>query len=260
MTADMVFEALDIPIEQSHLDQNDALAALAAGKLDAAIFVVGKPAKLFTAIAPANGLHFLAIPPNPALLATYLPAQITHEDYPGLVPPGETVDTVAVGSVMAIFNIPPGSERYRLAASFVDGFFGNFDKFLAPPRHPKWREVNLAADLPGWKRFDPAADWLRRHDKRPDAALHQAFEIYLEQQAKETGSPDPSPEQKAALFEQFRQWQKATGAASTAPPAPAAAKPHPRPLAAPRWKPAPPSPTAPPAQAPAPPPDTPPAD
>jgi len=231
MTAEIVFKTLGIPIEESHLGQDDALAALAAGKLDAAIFVVGKPAKLFTSTAADKGLHFIAVPQSPALLATYLPAQIGHEDYPALIPDGAAVDTVAVGAVMAIYNMPVGSDRYRLAAGFVDGFFGSFDKFLMPPRHPKWHEVNLAADLPGWQRFDPAADWLRRHGKTPsaqaDADLRRAFDAYLDQQAKETASPPPSAAEKAAMFNRFQQWQKAS--AATPAPAPAVARPRPRP-------------------------------
>jgi uncharacterized protein len=243
MTAGIVFKTLGLAVEESHLGQDDALAALAAGKLDAAIFVVGKPAKLFTGIDAAKGLHFLAVPQSQTLLATYLPAQIAHDDYPDLVPAGAAVDTVAVGAVMAIFNIPPATERYRLATGFVDGFFGSFDKFLAPPRHPKWREVNLAADLPGWQRFEPATDWLGRHGKASDAGLRSSFEAYLDQQAKATASLPPSPEQKEALFEQFRQWQKKNGApapslASTSPgstspasasPPPVIARPRPHP-------------------------------
>jgi hypothetical protein len=33
-----------------------------------------------------------------------------------------------------------------------------FGEFLDPPRHPKWQEVNLAAQLPGWTRFRPAQE------------------------------------------------------------------------------------------------------
>ncbi|HEV2673620.1 MAG TPA: TAXI family TRAP transporter solute-binding subunit [Aliidongia sp.] len=225
MTAGIVFKSLGIPIEESHLGQNDALAALAAGKIDAAIFVVGKPAKLFSTLDAAQGLHFITVPQNPALLATYLPAQLGHEDYPTLIAEGAPIDTVAVGAVMAIYNLPPNTERYARAGSFVESFFGSFDKFLVAPRHPKWREVNLAADLPGWRRFDPATEWLRRHGKSPsaaaDAELRRAFDVYLDQQAKQTASPSPSVEQKAVLFERFQQWQKVNGA-----PAPVAAKPH----------------------------------
>jgi uncharacterized protein len=235
MTAGIVFKALGIPIEESHLSQDDALAALAAGKLDAAIFVVGKPAKLFSAIPTDRGLHFIAVPQTPALLTTYLPAQIGHEDYPALIPDGTPVDTVAVGAVMAIENIAPGTERYRLATGFVDGFFGAFDKLLVPPRHPKWQEVNLAADLPGWQRFDPAADWLHQRSKAAaDADLRRAFDTYLDQQAKTTASAPPSPAEKTALFERFQQWQKASAAPAEPPgpkPAPVVARPRPRPPA-----------------------------
>jgi TRAP transporter TAXI family solute receptor len=227
MTASIVFKALGIPIEENHLGQNDALTALTTGKLDAAIFVVGKPAKLFSTLDAAQGLHFIAVPLNPALLATYLPAQLSHDDYPALVPADAPVDTVAVGAVMAIYNLPSESERYHRATAFVESFFGSFDKFLVPPRHPKWREVNLASDLPGWRRFDPAADWLRKHGKSPgagaDADLRRAFDVYLDQQAKQTASPPPTAEQKAALFEQFQQWQKT----STNPASPAAARQRP---------------------------------
>lgn len=246
MTAEIVFKALGIPVEQSHLGQDEALAALAAGKIDAAIFVVGKPAKLFSSIAADKGLHFIAVPQTPALLATYLPAQIGHEDYPALIPDGAPIDTIAVGAVMAIYNMPAGSDRYRLAAAFVDGFFGSFDKFLNPPRHPKWHEVNLAADLPGWQRFDPATDWLRRRGKTPsaeaDASLRRAFEAYLDQQARETASAPPSAAEKAQMFDRFQQWQKASAAPPAAPPA-AVSAPAPAPAAAvARPRPRPPSP------------------
>ena len=35
---------------------------------------------------------------------------------------------------------------------------GLLEAFLRPPRHPKWREVNLAARVPGWTRLRAAED------------------------------------------------------------------------------------------------------
>jgi hypothetical protein len=69
---------------------------------------------------------------------------------------------VAIGAVMAVYNWPRDTERYRKVAAFVDAFFDNFAAFLEPPRHPKWKEVNLAAQVPGWTRFAAADDWLKR--------------------------------------------------------------------------------------------------
>jgi hypothetical protein len=58
---------------------------------------------------------------------------------------------------MAAYAWPPNNERHRKVARFVEAFFSRFPDFLRPPRHPKWREVNLAAQVPGWTRFGPAA-------------------------------------------------------------------------------------------------------
>ncbi|HLZ65858.1 MAG TPA: TAXI family TRAP transporter solute-binding subunit [Aliidongia sp.] len=217
MTSGIVFGQLGIPIAEQHLGQADAIQALKTGDISAAVFVAGKPVKLFSSIDGSSGLHFLAVSPTPALLGTYLPAQLSHEDYPQLIPEGTSLDTVAVGAVMAIFNLRPGTDRFHQAEAFVDAFFSKFDKFLLPPRHPKWHEVNLAADLPGWKRFDPAIAWLDQHGKTAsnnDDEIRKAFEGYLDRQAELTASPPPSAEEKAALYARFQQWQKATEAAN----------------------------------------------
>jgi hypothetical protein len=50
----------------------------------------------------------------------------------------------------------------------VEAFFPKLDEFQKPPRHPKWREVNIAATLPGWNRFEVAQMWL--DSQRPEQA------------------------------------------------------------------------------------------
>ena len=221
MTASIVFRQLGIPIVEQHLGQADAIQALKSGDISAVVFVAGKPVKLFSSLDGTTGMHFLAVSPTPELLATYLPAQLSHEDYPQLIPDGGSLDTVAVGAVMAIYSLRPGTDRYRQAQVFVDAFFGKFDKFLEPPRHPKWHEVNLAAELPGWKRFEPAAEWLAQHGKtavNSDEETRRAFNGYLDRQAEQTASPPLSAEEKAALYARFQQWQKASEATAGARP------------------------------------------
>jgi len=46
-------------------------------------------------------------------------------------------------------------------AAFTRDLFANFDVMAKPPRHPKWREVNLGASAPGWTRFAVADDMIR---------------------------------------------------------------------------------------------------
>ena len=97
----------------------------------------------------------------------YFPATLAHEDYPKLVPAGAKIETLSVGTVLAAYNWPENSERYRRIARFVEAFFSKFDELLAPGRHPKWSEVNFAADVPGWKRFPAAQQWLDGHSDEP---------------------------------------------------------------------------------------------
>jgi len=153
MTASLVFEALGVQPQMVNDTQDLALEKLRRGEISALMYVAGKPARLFSSIPADSGLHFLPLPLNPALLETYLPAELGTEQYPGLIPAGQKVETIAVGAVMAAYAWQPGTERYRKVATFIDALYAKFDTFLRPPRHPKWREVNLSAQVPGWTRF-----------------------------------------------------------------------------------------------------------
>lgn len=156
MTSSLVFEGLGVRPQFANDPQDVALTKLRAGEIAAMVFVAGKPARLFAAIPPDSGLRFMEIPATPALLETYLPTALTSADYPSLIPAGTSIETIAVGAVMAVYAWQPGHERHRKVARFVEQLNARFDEFLRPPRHPKWREVNLAAQVPGWTRFDPS--------------------------------------------------------------------------------------------------------
>ena len=162
ITATVVFGRLGIAIEPTQYDPALALEKLKTGEIAALLDVSGQPAPLLRELRAEEGWQLLPVPANEALLETYFPASLTAEAYPGLIRPGRTVETVAIGAVLAAYSWPADSERYRHVARFVDLMFGRFGAFLVPPRHAKWREVNLSAELPGWRRFPEADRWLRR--------------------------------------------------------------------------------------------------
>ncbi|MCK8782990.1 TRAP transporter substrate-binding protein [Roseomonas sp. NAR14] len=155
MTGSLLFEALRIPVRPAHDSQDVALQKLRAGEIAALAYVAGKPARLFAPLGADSGLHFLPVPLAAPLLETYLPSQLGPAEYPGLVPPEQPVETVAVGAAMAVYAWQPGSDRHRRVARFVAALNEKFPTLQRPPRHPKWREVNLAAQVPGWTRFSP---------------------------------------------------------------------------------------------------------
>jgi uncharacterized protein len=207
MTASVLFETLGIAVQATNDDQNTALEKLKQGEIAALVYVAGKPARLFSGIGSDTGLHLIPVPISKPLLETYLPAQFKNSDYPQLVPDGSPVDTIAVGSVMAAFAWPPGHERYKKVGRFVDAFFGKFQLFMQPPRHPKWKEVNLTAQVPGWTRFAPAQEWLLRQTVAGTAGgtLQGDFDGYLAR----GGNPvsNLTTAQKEKLFRDFLVWQ-----------------------------------------------------
>ncbi len=162
LTGTMVFQRLNIPVEQVLYDNPTALQKLRSGEVAALIRVIGKPIGFFASIPPNSGLRFVSIPLSRTFADYYTLGELTHRDYPTLIAEGQTVDTIAVPTVLAAFNWPRGTDRYRRIERFVDALFGKWDKFLEPPRHPKWRDVNLAATVPGWKRLPMAEEMLDR--------------------------------------------------------------------------------------------------
>jgi CO/xanthine dehydrogenase Mo-binding subunit len=44
----------------------------------------------------------------------------------------------------------------------VELLFSRFAEFKKRPRHPKWQEVDLSKELPGWQRFPAAQELLEQ--------------------------------------------------------------------------------------------------
>lgn len=212
ITAGRLFDILQIPVVPAYDDQEVALEKLRKGEIAALAFVAGKPAPLFRIVAGEEGLHFLPIPLNPAVTAAYVPTRLTVADYPGLVPWDQPVDTIAVGAVLAAANLQVGSERYRNLVNFVDAFFTRFQLLLDPGHHPKWHEVNIMAELPGWRRFPPAEQWLQRNAPVASAPnlqdLKAIFSRFIDERQEATGGPAMTQQEKDQLFGQFEAWQK----------------------------------------------------
>lgn len=211
VTGPAVFNLLNVKIESVSDDPMTALQKLRAGQVAALAYVAAKPTPFFDVLS-GDGLHFVAIPLKPELAAAYVPARLTADDYPRLVKNDAPVDTVAVGAVMIAANLTPNTERYRNVANFVDAFFTQFPRLQEAPRHPKWTEVNLAAELPGWKRFGPADIWLKRNvvaaaPQLDEKELHEIFARFLDERTRLTGGKAMSAQEKDKLFDQFRQWQ-----------------------------------------------------
>ena len=201
VTALTVFERLGIKANFVYIEQRIAMEKLKKGDLDAVIVVGGKPYLSVTTFNNDGRFHLAAVDYSKPLQSDYLPATLTSKDYPNLIAEGETVDTIAVPSVLAVYNWPPSTERSRKLALFVDAFFTKFAALQNPPFHPKWKEVSLSAPLAGWNRLPLAQQWLDKHGVEP---LKRRFEAF--QQENPAAANIKSEADKEAPFRQFQAW------------------------------------------------------
>lgn len=212
MTGSTLFKILGINVIPVHMDQQLAIEKVKSGELIANMLLVGKPSKRFANITPSDGLKLLPVKFEGKLTEIYLPSGFSSSDYPGLVQKGQTVSTIASGAVLAVYNWPENHPRYKKVANFIRNFFARFPEFRKPPRHKKWREVNLNTKLPGWTRFSAAQRLLDRkgllENTTTNLEYKNEFANFLNSQAGSLGQL--SGEQRQELFQKFLQWRNRT--------------------------------------------------
>ncbi|ADP69670.1 hypothetical protein Rvan_0384 [Rhodomicrobium vannielii ATCC 17100] len=209
-----VFKAAQINVVPTYYDQEEAGARLRSGDIDAMVRYAGAPHNAFSGFKGDDGFHFLSIDADSVgaeryseLLKTYSPALLKNEYYPQLIANDRPVPTIAGSMLLVVYNWPVNSERYTRVAKFVAKFFDNIAKFQGPGRHPKWKEINIAYEVPGWTRFKAAQQWLDGH-KEADAStggrVKTDFDTFLK--TRQVAGTAISKEEREALFQQFMAW------------------------------------------------------
>ena len=211
LTGQVVFQRLGVQVEPVFINNAIALEKMRSGELSAVVHVVGKPNDLFARFKPEPGFHFIPVEYGAQFEDYYVPAALEPEDYPNLIRSGETVSTIAVPAVLAVFNWPKSSDRYRRVSRFVEAYFTKFDQLQQPPFQPKWREINLAGKVPGWKRYSVAEELLAKmtaeRDRGPSQVRAQ-FDAFLDSRAGGRGPRTLTSSEREALFKQFLDWQR----------------------------------------------------
>jgi hypothetical protein len=206
MTGPIVFPRLGIPVEPVFVDFSTGMKMIRSGEVAGLLGVVSKPVDFWSKIPPNTGLHLLPVPYSKALADLYVIGEFTNADYPNLIPPGERIDTIAVPSVLAVYNWPKNSDRYRRVERFVQYLFNRWDKLTQPPFHPRWRDVNLAATVPGWTRFSVSEELLQRTGQgSADQTIARDFQTYMTRQVRTAPRNDA---ERDAVFRQFMLWRE----------------------------------------------------
>jgi TRAP transporter TAXI family solute receptor len=151
------------------IDPAEGMVAVLNGQVDAMIYVGGKPVKMFKNLedvaklreGPDAGkleqVHLVPLD-DPRLLTEYAPAKFTPDDYSYV---RETIPTVAVTSVLMTYDFSDQATTHHKQqcaklAAMARAIRDNID-WLRQHGHPKWKEVDLDADVGYWKK--DACSW-----------------------------------------------------------------------------------------------------
>jgi hypothetical protein len=214
----LIFERLGIKVDARFDPHTNAMQEMKKGdKYAATVWISSKPLAPFLKGQWPQGFKFLPVPYADSL-EYYLPAYLEHDDYPALIPQGNRIATIAVPAVLAVYDWPADTERYRRMVRFVDYLFDRLPKLQNEPGyHKTWKDVSLAATVPGWQRFEPLTERLEKAAQtnrqaaaataRPEQRASAAGEEELLRQQSARAAPGNAAEQER-LFREFLEWRR----------------------------------------------------
>ena len=149
LTCRLLFEISGItPREMVAIDGGKALAALRDGRIDAMIAIDGAPIGwLNDWVASVDGLHLVSI--ADAHIGRYYPA--------ALIPGGsytwqhQDVETVSVTAVLVTYDF---DNQYCQGVGKLARLIRDNLAWLGQHGHPKWKTVDLDAQIKGWEPFE----------------------------------------------------------------------------------------------------------
>jgi TRAP-type uncharacterized transport system substrate-binding protein len=206
-TGPIVFQRMGVKPEFVYVNNAIALEQMKSGEIAAIVNNGAKPLDLLTKFKNDGNFKILQIPIE-RFDEYYVPAVLTSDDYPGFIKAGEKVETLGVQTVLAVYNWPANHDRYRRVQRFIEYYFNRFEQLHKPPYHPKWKSVNLAANVPGWTRYSVADDMLKQMAAAKAPAQQPSPPVQGRQQAARSGSDAAEQER---LFQQFLEWSRKQG-------------------------------------------------
>jgi len=138
LTAELLFTLYDIKATKSHESPEEALKKLAAGELDAMVFVGGAPVPFISQIS--GGLHMVRLPVNPVLEQIYSRRKLGKDVYPWIDSEAETYAVASAVMGLDLRDDEYASQMQKLVLSVLNG-----TTYLESNGHPKWRS--------SWVRF-----------------------------------------------------------------------------------------------------------
>lgn len=121
LAARKAFEALNVKVNETPLDVDNALDGLSSGDVDAVVMLAPQPIDRLKTVQ-AEGVHLVAWPEGGTLPSGATAATIDASAYPGLAKPGETIRAVGVD---ALLTMSARGSKQGAAKSFLKSLSDN---------------------------------------------------------------------------------------------------------------------------------------
>ncbi len=161
LTSRLLFEASGVkPRDMLAVGPVDALALLKKGDIDALFYVAGYPVKLFSEDVAAEDKLSLVPITNKNILEFYPATEIPANTYSWQT---QAINTVAVKAVLISYDFR--GINCENVGKFSKIVYENIE-WLKKNGHPKWKTVDLNAQLKGWEQYDCVAKVIQPATRR----------------------------------------------------------------------------------------------
>ena len=154
VTARLIRQLVGLYWRESYDNPKSALIKLLRNEIDAMIYVVGKPAKIFEEDLPADAGDYIELLPcsHPNLDDVYVKTQIEKGTYTWH---NKTIDAYTTKAILVTYNYQCNHqlERFRKAAENICHLINQVNQNLASLKannHPKWKEINPNLSSINW--------------------------------------------------------------------------------------------------------------
>jgi polar amino acid transport system substrate-binding protein len=153
-TAMTLFWLLGMDVAVHALGSDVPLDDASLAKFDGVLLLSDDLARVRLSAQARQDLRVVPIALTPALRDSYQSAVIEPQELPGLSVAGST-QTIAVSTLLAVYNWKPSQKRYADVSQFSSGLFAALAQ-LRRNTDSVWRQADINAKIEGWPRYSAA--------------------------------------------------------------------------------------------------------
>jgi ABC-type amino acid transport substrate-binding protein len=149
-TASALFGLLQIEVKPESAGADAVLGDAGLANFDAALLLGSELSRLRVGAQLREDFRILPILMTQALQKAYLPAVVEVKEVSGLAT--QNLDTVAVSSLLTIYDWAPSHSRFHSVKDFIAAFFTALPDLRRQGSASVWRQLDINARPPGWTR------------------------------------------------------------------------------------------------------------